>query len=321
LHLLLHPDLTAAPNLEKQGGQGLADRTGEGVRRLIWAVFWVSLVLLAASFGGAVHPGGDSLAVFRHWWAVALGISSLLLLRGHWRIAALGGFATVLGAAPMAIGYLDANRDGAGAYALYQKNLRYDGGDRAGIIDDILTIAPDFVTLEEVSRPNRVIFDTLAKQCTSSLYCDFTGVGGVAVLSKWPAVAGARTCVGQRGAAVMQVRTPAGPVWVVAVHLHWPYPHGQPRQVARLVGELAALEGPIVLGGDFNMVPWSATLRKFERATGSQRAGRVYRTFVHKGSPLRLPIDHVLVPGGRGVLALRPLLGSDHFGLLARFDL
>ena len=291
------------------------------MRRLIVAVFWVSLVLLAASFGGAAHPGGDSLAVFRHWWAVSLGISSLLILRGQWRIGALGAFATVLGAAPMAIGYLEQNRPEAGAYALYQKNLRYDGGDRAGIIDDILAMAPDFVTLQEVSRPNRVIFDTLAKQFASSLYCDFTGVGGVAVLSRWPAVEGARTCAGNQGVAAMQVRTPAGPVWVVAVHLHWPYPHAQPQQVARLMGELAVLEGPIVLGGDFNMVPWSSTLRKFERATGSQRAGRVYRTFVHKGSPLRLPIDHVLVPGGRGVSALRPLLGSDHFGVLLRFDL
>ena len=36
---------------------------------------------------------------------------------------------------------------------------------------------------------------------------------------------------------------------------------------------------------------------------------------------LRLPVDHVLVPGGRGVSALRPLLGSDHFGVLLRFDL
>ncbi len=291
------------------------------MRGLILTVFWVSLALVVASFGGAVHGIGDSLAVFRHWWAVSLSVSSLLLMSGHWRVAALGGFAFLLGAAPMAIGYLGPAGAGTGAYALYQKNLRYDGRDRAGIIDDILTLSADFVTLQEVSRPNRVVFNELAKHYRSSLFCRFTGVGGVAVLSKWPIVEGTKSCMGKQGAAAMQVTTPAGKIWLVALHLHWPYPHGQPQQVARLTGELKALSGPVLLGGDFNMVPWSHTLRAIERATSSKRAGRVFRTFAHRNSPLRLPIDHVLVPGGRGVLQMRPKLGSDHFGLLLRFEL
>ncbi|MEZ5768571.1 MAG: hypothetical protein R3D80_13560 [Paracoccaceae bacterium] len=34
-----------------------------------------------------------------------------------------------------------------------------------------------------------------------------------------------------------------------------------------------------------------------------------------------LTIDHVLVTGGRGQVAQLPLIGSDHYGLLARFVL
>jgi len=36
---------------------------------------------------------------------------------------------------------------------------------------------------------------------------------------------------------------------------------------------------------------------------------------------LKLPIDHVLTPRGTGTVELRPRLGSDHYGVLVRFDL
>ena len=184
------------------------------MRRLILAVFWVSLVLLAGSFGGGLHGLGDSLAVFRQLWAIGLSASSLLLLRGHVRVALLGLLAVALGIGPMLAGYLQPLQGTDGGYSLYQKNLLYKGRNRAGIIADILGRAPDFVTLEEVSLRNRVVFETLAERYASSLFCPFTGVGGVAVLSKWPMVAGSASCAGEQGLAAMQLETPAGLVWV-----------------------------------------------------------------------------------------------------------
>lgn len=291
------------------------------MRKLIVVVFWISFGLTVASFGGALHGLGDSLAVFRHWWAIGLSASSLLMLGGHMRSAGLGALVVVLAVAPMASGHLTPDTNGAPRYSLYQKNLLYNGSAPGDIIADIQDLAPDFVTLEEVSRRNRHIFDTLARGYPSHLFCKFAGVGGVAVLSKWPVIEGSENCAGEQGLAAMQVQTPDGPVWVGALHLHWPYPHSQSKQVANLVAAMGFLKGPVVLGGDFNMVPWSHTLRQFERATGSDRAGRVLRTFKHDTFPLRLPIDHILTPEGQGTLELRGLLGSDHFGVLARFDL
>ena len=57
--------------------------------------------------------------------------------------------------------------------------------------------------------------------------------------------------------------------------------------------------------------------------TGSERAGSVTYTLPMAGGWATLPIDHVLVPRGRGsTSALRlPLLGSDHHGVLAGFAL
>jgi len=84
--------------------------------------------------------------------------------------------------------------------------------------------------------------------------------------------------------------------------LHWPYPHAQPKQVLALVAEIEKLIGPVVIGGDFNMVPWSHALRQFASASRSDRAGPVVRTLIHSSGILRLPIDHILVPGGQGRL-------------------
>ncbi|MEE9426593.1 MAG: endonuclease/exonuclease/phosphatase family protein [Paracoccaceae bacterium] len=291
------------------------------MRRLNLAVFWISLMLLAASFGGAVHGLGDSLAVFRFWWALLLGVSSFFLLAGYFRYALLGLGAIVLGASPMLAGYMGGDGGNPFRYSLYQKNLLFNGTDPEAIKQDILEYLPDFVTLEEVSRKNRKMVAGLAQNFQSNLLCPFVGVGGVAIMSKWPMVEDAKTCAGNQGMAAMQVLTPDGPVWLVSLHLHWPYPHRQREQLAKLLPEIDRLDGPVILAGDFNMVPWSHTLFAVARATGSKRAGAVVNTYAHEVVPLRLPIDHVLVPGGVGRLEVRPQLGSDHFGLLLRFDL
>ncbi len=278
-------------------------------------------MLLVGSFGGAVHGLGDTLAVFRHFWAISLSVSSLLLLRGHVGVALLGVLVVVLGMFPVGAGYFHRAVDIGGGYSLYQKNLLFKGQNQSGIIADILETAPDFITLQEVSRVNRGVFESLVQTYPSSLFCPFTGVGGVAVLSNWPAVLGTATCAGDQGMAAIQLVMPAGPFWLVAVHLHWPFPYNQRSHVARLLSEIYTLDGPVILAGDFNMVPWSHTMRQLENATGSQRAGRVVQTYRRADTPLQLAIDYILVPGGTGNLSTRSRLGSDHFGLLLRFDL
>ncbi len=291
------------------------------MRKLVLTIFWSSLLLTAASFGGALHGLGDSLAVFRHIWAVALAISSLLLLRGHLRLAGLGVGAVVLLAAPLANGLVRDAGAGTGRYTLYQKNLRYDGKDRQAIIDDILAANPDFVTLQEISFANREILRALAERYPSSLLCEFENVGSVAILSRFALVEGSQTCV-QEGPAAIKVTTPDGPVWAVALHLLWPFPFDQRGQVNQIVRNLGFLDAPVVLGGDFNMVAWSDTMRRIEAATGSRHAGKAIFTFRLNEAPFfRLPIDHVLVPSGRGRLERRPLAGSDHYGILLSFDL
>lgn len=291
------------------------------MRRIVEVIFFVALVLVLISFGGALHGIGDSLAVFRFWLALVLVGASVLLMTGRRGLVAAILAVVVIAAMPVSTGYLAPAPSGELRYTVYQKNLLYKNVEDDRITADLLEADADFITLQEIFHTNEQIFDALDAVYASSLICPFAGVGQVAVLSHWPKIPGSDNCGGNKGLAAMQVETPAGPVWIVSVHLNWPYPYNQPEQVAALAGVLNSLGGRVVLGGDFNMVPWSHTVRAISKATGSDRAGPMVRTLIHSGGILRLPIDHVLVPGGIGKLETRPLLGSDHLGLLLAFDL
>jgi endonuclease/exonuclease/phosphatase (EEP) superfamily protein YafD len=95
--------------------------------------------------------------------------------------------------------------------------------------------------------------------------------------------------------------------------------------VDQILPLLARMDGPILIGGDFNMVRWSNVLREFEHSSGSAMAPQGLNTFFMSYRGYRGPgfeIDHILLPA-RGPVTVERLgfLGSDHRGLLARFSL
>lgn len=278
--------------------------------------------LVVASYLGAVHGLGDSLAVVRPVWAaLAVVLGGLLVSTRRRRGGLVAIVAGLYAGVPVILSSLPAGAGGDEAYHVYQKNLSFRLADPAPLIADIAGRAPDFVTLQEVTERTRAVMTGLVDVLPSQHLCPFAAVGGVAVLSRWPMIAGTAHCADDDGLAAMQVATPDGPVWIVSIHLHWPFPYRQSEQLARLMPALAALSGPIVIGGDFNMVPWSFTLHAIARVTGSERAGSVTYSLPMAGGWISLPIDHVLVPRGKGATHARrlALLGSDHHGVLAGF--
>lgn len=161
------------------------------------------------------------------------------------------------------------------------------------------------------------MLENLADILPHARVCEPTRVGSVALATRWPPVDGSEICV--EGLAAVQVDTPEGRMWIVSLHLAWPWPFDQSEHVRQRLDVLERLEGPVVLGGDFNMVPWSHAMRRIASAIGAERAGKVRPSFP-LNPVLVLPIDHVLIPAGkRGATGLRPLLGSDHHGLVARY--
>ncbi|MGL5010351.1 MAG: endonuclease/exonuclease/phosphatase family protein [Paracoccaceae bacterium] len=281
-------------------------------------VICILILLLAAGYAASYHPIGDSLAVFRAQGAAALlAAAALCWLLSERRTAVLAIFIAAINGLPLIYAY--ASSGPPGPFTLYQKNMLFMNDDLGTLGQDIVAAAPDFITLQEVSSPNRELMTLLADRFPTRHYCDFTRrVGGTAVLSHFPAVPGTAICA--PGMTALQVTTDNGPVWLISIHTFWPWPFQQPRQIDLLIPRIAALTGPKIIAGDFNMVPWSRAMTRFAEAGGVTFAQPTRGTYPQFGPLLTLPIDHVLTPMG-GSTTLRPLAGSDHRGLLVTFDL
>ena len=289
------------------------------IRKIAGAGALIALAAVLAGYGGALHPVGDSLAVFRVPLAL-LGGLALLVWRPRGAVT-LAGLAVVALAVLPRLWALSPVQAGPAArvsgLAVYQKNLLFTLRDPARVVADIRARAPDIVTLQEVSRRNRAVLDALQAEYPYQQYCDYRAVGGPAVLSRWPAVPGSAFCA--QGLAGLQVETPDGRAWAMALHLRWPWPHGQAEQIAELTPLLRGLDGPVVIGGDFNAVAWSRAVARVEVASGTRRAGTETATFALPYGGMGVAIDHVLASGSApGTIEVLDRLGSDHRGVLAR---
>lgn len=276
----------------------------------------LALLALLGGYAGAHHAAGDSLAVFRPWLAGAAILFALPLLLAGPRWLALLVMAPALVALAGVLLPRAIPPEPPGPFAVYQKNLRHDVEHVAEILWDIEATRPDAIMLQEVSAGNEALLRLLGDAYPHQLRCPTgMGIGDTAILSRHPVVPGSERCDLFR-ASVARVETPEGPLWLVSAHLRWPWPLDQAGQVEALAAALAALDGPKVVGGDFNAVPWSHAVRRLSEALGARPVGPAPAT-LRLGGVLPLPIDHVLATGP-GRVARRPLAGSDHHGLLAR---
>jgi endonuclease/exonuclease/phosphatase (EEP) superfamily protein YafD len=171
--------------------------------------------------------------------------------------------------------------------------------------------------LQEVGQRNDVFLAMLSADYPHQHLCRFSGWSGIAVLSKTPFV-GVGRCSMHRGVAAAQIIKDGQAVWVASVHLPWPYPYDHARSAASATELLAQLDGPTVIGGDFNIFPWASTARQIRHVSGAVLAGPMRPTYNLFGVPLFL--DHVAAPGG-GHVTYRDRMGSDHLGVLAALHL
>ncbi|SRR6056297_405312 len=282
------------------------------VRARQWMVSTVSLILAAGFFGGfagAWHPAGDSLAVFRIPIAVVFAlwvIWSPLPAWLRWSVAVL-----CLAAMTQIVAQKYVSHP-SGTVAVYQKNLLFENDQVAALAADIRAADPDIVTLQEVTSRNASLLRELRAEYPHQASCALVRWARVAILSRWPV--DGEICIEKQGLVGINVESPQGAFWAVSLHAYWPWPHDQAAQMDTLLPVLAELEGPVVIAGDFNMVPWSHVLRRLSATTQTHRAGPLFSTLSKLGAPL--PIDHVFAPMG-GAATARPLLGSDHRGVLA----
>jgi len=261
-----------------------------------------------AGFAGGVHPAFDTLSLGRPALALACLLALVFPMGRRIRlslvVAAIVGLGTTV---PLMV------RGGAvGDLRVYSKNLWFGNTSAGAVAADIRDSGADVVLLQEVSSRNRTLLAALSDVYPHQHVCRFSGWSGLAVLARDPILE--TDCTNRRGAAAALIASDAGPVWAVSVHLAWPFPYGNARTGDAVADLVADLEGPVVLGGDFNIFPWAGSVRQIQSAADLQAARPVRPTFDLRGVPLLL--DHVHAPGG-GTASYRPLLGSDHRGVLA----
>ena len=95
------------------------------------------------------------------------------------------------------------------------------------------------------------------------------------------------------------------------------------RELIQIARRVAEAELPTVVAGDFNDVPWSSTMTRFQRISKLRdlRIGRgLYNTFDAHSRIVRLPIDHIFITPGLGLVEFErsPAYSSDHFALYAK---
>jgi endonuclease/exonuclease/phosphatase family metal-dependent hydrolase len=217
---------------------------------------------------------------------------------------------------------------------------RYDVERIAGVLG---ALAPDLVALQEVhSRTRTAKGEDQSAQVGSALgltnffakAMDHDGGGyGVAVLSRWPALASANhplpglaNTEPRAAAAILVEAAPSVRVRFLGTHLdHLRDPGSRALQIARLVGALGVdTNTPAILAGDFNCAleaPEITPLLAGWRAAWTNGTAPTW-----PADRPRKPIDHVLVrPAHRWrVLECRAVdeqVASDHRPVLAVLEL
>ena len=290
------------------------------MRKILTLLAILAALPVLGGYLGMLHPLGDSLAVFRLQGAGVLAVlSAFAWMTGALRLGRVGMLVAFFAGAPVVWSYGAFQGPEAGqGLRIYQKNMLFRNDDLAGLAQDIRATSPDAVMLQEVSQANLALMEDLKTDFPHQLRCDFASVGGTALVTRLQPVEGQEICT--PGLAALQVQGPQGPLWLVSIHLHWPWPYGQSPQLQELIPLLKGMEGPVVMAGDFNMVRWSWAVSALAGAARVTPAGPVQGTYTGFDPWITLPIDHVLAPSG-GKVETRPGLGSDHLGLLAEVGL
>ncbi|GGD93160.1 endonuclease/exonuclease/phosphatase [Aureimonas endophytica] len=312
-------------------------------RRVVALAAAALTLFVALGFFGGLVPLFDTFGQFRAHGAILLLVLVPPLL--FQRRFGLGGAAclvgllalyTVLPFLPLATPPADP-APGAPRYTLLQMNLRFDAPEPDKALSLIARLRPDVVTLEELTGEWQTALERMSSAYPYQFYCRSRKADGdVAILSRRPFLgsvpgreATGTDCDLANRFAVKTVDFNGLPVVIGAEHLRWPWPGGQHRMVASLAPLLGRLSDPLIIAGDFNSAPWTATMQAYAKASHTRLVGGIGPSWIAEFLPpelgryLGLPIDNVLVSDGVEVLGVQRVeaTSSDHLPVLLTFTM
>jgi endonuclease/exonuclease/phosphatase (EEP) superfamily protein YafD len=301
------------------------------MKKLLFAVALLAVVLVALllviSLFSSFFPLADSLSHFRVHYGLAMGLAGIcfILLRA-WRSFFAVVICLVIGAWSIypAWPFLSPHDQLSHPLKLIQFNTLFSNPVPDRSLAWIKSEQPDFVMLQEVSSKTLAIYDNLAETMPYGAFCKFAPVGGVAVRSKFPLID--QGCVEKQGLVWMRADVNGTQISFTSVHLHWPYPFKQAKQIEWMQESLKEIPRPVVLAGDFNATAWSEAVSKVAMASDTRVVPGLRFTLRMGPRPIGpiafMPIDHVMMPErfGVGDVTVGPALGSDHLPVVVMFE-
>jgi endonuclease/exonuclease/phosphatase (EEP) superfamily protein YafD len=259
----------------------------------------------------------------------------LLALRRRWRTCVVLAAAGAVSVVPV-VPYLPlAPRTAAVAaeprLKVLSVNFSYRQFSVRRFLEMVRDIDPDVVVVQELTPYAAEVLAPLDETLPHYFKMPADGRFGIAVWSRLPLESAVPFALGRQPAIEARVRFRDSAFTVLGVHLNAPT---SPRRAAarntelRLLAERsAAIEGPLVVAGDFNVTPYSPLFGDWLAASGltDTRRGRTPSVSWRPADLpiLGIPIDHVAVSSEFAILAHRrlPNFGSDHYGVLAELAL
>ncbi len=206
-------------------------------------------------------------------------------------------------------------------------NVQVGNPDRQAVIEWVRTLDADVVFLWETSAPWRDDFAGagLPLRLFEPLQ-DGTTIGGLVLTRGMAEVELLET--GDRSSIEVTVPHSGGEVVVIGAH---PFPPTSRRLAAErnrhleaVADRAVAVDGPVVVAGDFNATPWSSALRPLLAALENSMDGYGWTASYPSGlGLLMLPIDHVLHSDDLVTVdrTVGPDLGSDHLPVVVTVGL
>jgi endonuclease/exonuclease/phosphatase (EEP) superfamily protein YafD len=322
----------------------VADRVLELPRRSSpLAVILLAAVNVGVLLGVSGVTVGDVVAPLTgHFIAIGVAAGVAILLRrwmlpiilagslGTLAVHALLGLAWCCAPAtpnPARTGLASAVAAGPQAMSLVALNA-WDGNRDLARLERYLASAPaDVLVLAEFGPDKRPMLARLQAAYPHQIDCADAWPCSLALLSRLPLEAagtGRVTSQEPRGMPHFIWAKIAG-ITLVGTHLHRPSrnPWLHERQATALARFLRRIDGPLVLAGDLNTTPWSASYRMLRRMTGLNPARALVPTW--PAWPLPLPqvaLDHILASPDVAYRAAGagPAVGSDHLPVWALIE-
>ncbi len=292
---------------------------------------------IGLGFLGFLHPAFDTFSHFRLHLSLGLFVVGVIVALREWQ--RLGLLALVVGGIGFytaSSGTLLSKRDGMAdadkpVYSLLHFNLYWINSQREAVIDKIIELDPELISLSEAATRWTFVIKRLDEKWPYLIHCPEWGKrGGIRFYSKWPLKTEGQYCGPYGSFARTQVIAPNGFEFTSgSVHLRWPWPASGPKQLKTITPELEKIGQNALFAGDFNATTWSHSVNQFAKASGMEIISGVGPTWMIDELPLKhtwwagLPIDNVMQKGAVKVISAKTLedLGSDHLPVMVKFQL